>query len=365
MKFSCLQQDLLPPLQQVGRSVGVHSALPVLDNILLSCEGKKLRLAATNLEVGVIKWVPVEVEIEGELTIPAKTFIELISSLGQSKITFESEGEILTVESGKAKVTINGIAASEFPAIPLPDGKGFSFPKHIFLACSQILFATAVDEGRPQLTGVLTKAEGQKLEFVATDGFRLAHLIVPLDKEGAPFKSLIPKRTFEEILRIIAEDSEDQLTISPSQNQNQIVFTIGPTTLSSRLIEGVFPSWEKIIPQKTNTRLILEREEFLKALKLAAIFSASENVVSLELGKDKFQLSSSAKQLGTQENELEAQVEGEQLKIAFNTKFLLDVVSAASSKQLMVEFSGPLSPALIKPVGIEGLEYILMPVRLT
>src|SRR3989344_1167270 len=144
MKFSILQQDLLPALSSVSRSVGVRSTLPVLDNILLSVEGKLLKIAATNLEIGVIKYVPVSDETEGDITVPAKTLVELISGLDQNKITLESEAEILTISSGKFKASINGIAASEFPAIPLASGKGITFPKDVFLTSAQILYAAAV-----------------------------------------------------------------------------------------------------------------------------------------------------------------------------------------------------------------------------
>src|SRR3990172_2637024 len=218
MKFTVLQQDFLPPLQAVARSVGVRSTLPVLDNMLLSIEGKRLKIAATNLEIGVIKYVAVEVKSEGEITVPAKTLVELVSGLGQNKLTLESTGEVLTLQSGKLKASVNGIAASEFPAIPLFSDKGVRFPKEAFLTSSQILFASAVDEGRPVLTGILMDVSDGKLDFVATDGFRLAHRRMDLPKDQTQFKSLIPRRTFEEVLRIISEEDVEEVNISTSEN---------------------------------------------------------------------------------------------------------------------------------------------------
>ena len=365
MKFSILQQDLLPAIQAAGRSVGTRSALPVLDNILLSLDGDNLKIAATNLEIGIIKFVPVKGKVAGEITVPANVLVELVSGLGPSEVEFETTGEILTVASGKLKASVNGIAASEFPAIPLSDGKGISFAKEILHSCGQILFASAVDEGRPVLTGILTEVGEDRVDFVATDGFRLAHRQISLPKSAAGgFKSLIPRRTFEEVLRILAEEEADLVNISPSQNQNQIVFTVGKTVVSSRLIEGAFPAWEKIIPTKVVGRALLDKEELLKSLKLAAVFARSEaNIVVLTTQKDKLTLTSSAKEVGSQENEVEAQVEGETLQVAFNTKFLQDAASASPGSQLMMEFSGALQPALLKPVGVEGLQYIIMPVR--
>lgn len=366
MKISILQQDFLPKLQAVSRSVGVRSTLPVLDNILLSAEGKKLKIAATNLEIGVIKFASIEGVEDGEITVPAKTIVDLISSLGQSKIELETEGETLHIQSGKFKATINGISASEFPAIPLSSSEGISFPKDALLSSSQILFASAVDEGRPVLTGILTDSKDGKLDFVATDGFRLAHRQVDLPKDSPQFRSLIPRKTYEEVLRILAEEEVDQVTISTTENQNQAVFTLGQTIVSSRLIEGNFPLWEKIIPTKMVNRSLVEKEELLKAIKLAAIFAKNEaNILVLNTQKGSLKLSSSAKELGSQQNEVEGEVEGEDLQVAFNTRFLQDAISNTPSTQVMIEFSGSLSAALIKPVGVEGLEYIVMPVRLS
>lgn len=366
MKFNILQQDFLPHLQSVARSVGVRSTLPVLDNLLLSAEKNKLKIAATNLEIGVIKYVDAEVLSPGEITVPAKTLVELISGLGQNKVNLESTGEILSVESGKLKASVNGISAAEFPAIPLSSEKGISFPKEAFLTSAQILFASAIDEGRPVLTGILTDASNGSLNFVATDGFRLAHRQVDLPKDQAQFKSLIPRRTFEEVLRLMSEEEVEQVGISTSENQNQVVFSLGNTIVSSRLIEGQFPAWTKIIPQTIIARALVEKEEFLRAIKLAAIFARNEaNIVVLTTKKNILKLESHTKELGSQENEIEGEVDGEELQIAFNTKFILDAVANAPSTQIMIEFSGPLSAALIKPIGVEGLEYIVMPVRLS
>lgn len=366
MKFSVLQQDLLPALQAVSRSVGVRSSLPVLDNILLSLEGKKLKLSATNLEIGIIKYVSADSLEEGELTIPARTLVELVSDIGQTKIEFESQGEMLNIRSGKFKASINGIAAAEFPAIPLAKDEGCVFDKATLSSCASILFAAAVDEGRPVLTGVLTEVKKGSVDFVATDGFRLAHRQVLLKESPQQFKSLIPKKTFEEVLRVVSEEDMDKITIAVSDNQNQAVFSLGETIISSRLIEGQFPQWEKIIPKEAATRILMDKEELGRALKLASVFARGEaNIISLSSHKGGILLKSSAKELGSQENEVEGSIEGDEMEVAFNGKFLLDAVANCPSSQIMIELSGPLSAALIRPVGVEGLEFIIMPVRMS
>lgn len=362
MKISILQQDLLPVLNSVSRSVGVRSTLPVLGNILLGAEGDKLKVAATNLEIGIIKYISAKILDPGEITIPAKTIVDILSSLGQAEITIETEGDNAIISSAKFKAKINGISSSEFPVIPTTDNFLITLPKETLKGCGQILFAAASDEGRPTLTGVLTQSSGGKLDFVATDGFRLAHRQVAL--ESGEIKSLIPKRTFEEVLRLLEEEQSDQVLLSTSKDQNQIICKIGQTIVSSRLIEGQFPSWEKIIPTEIKTRCLIDKGAFHQAVKLASVFAKSEaNIISLKVSKISLQVSSEAKELGSQSNEIEVDTEGDEMEIAFNGKFLNDVISSVPSVQLMMECSGPLSATLIKPVGVEGLEYILMPVR--
>lgn len=369
MKIKILQQDLYMPLQSVGRSVGVRSTLPVLGNILLQAQKDGLKLSATNLEIGVVKLVKAQVIEEGEITVPAKTFQELAGSLTNLELEIESVGELLKITAPNFQASLNGISSTEFPAIPLSSEKTISLDSDILKnSIPEIAFAAAADESRPILTGILTEIRKDSLEFVATDGFRLAHKKTQLKKgiEGQ-LRSLIPRRTFEEVVRLIAEEPEDQkeVEISVSENQNQMIFKIGNTQLSSRLIEGNFPSWEKSVPTVFQNKTILARDEFIRSVKLASVFAKSEsNIVKIEVKDKKMKLSSEAKEMGGQETEFEVESEGEGIMIAFNAKYLTDALVACASERVIIEFSGNLSPALIKPVGKEGLEYVVMPIRL-
>lgn len=365
MKFTVLQQDFLPAIQTVARSIGSKSALPVLDNILLSIEENRLKISATNLEIGIIKFIPVEVVEAGDVTVPAKTLVDIIAGLKQVKLEIESSNNIIVISAGKFKAKINGMPSSEFPVIPLTSSEGVSFEKSSLQSCAQILFASAVDEGRPILTGILTQASNGFLDFIATDGFRLAHKRVSIEDKNLNFKSLIPRKTYEEVIKILAEENTSVVKISTSGSLNQAIFDFGNTTISSRLIEGNFPVWEKIIPTQIVSKLKIEKTELLKAMKLAAVFARSEsNVIVIKLSKNGIQINSSAKELGNQENEVEGMVEGEDLEIAFNAKFLIDAISNCPSEEVDISFSGALSSTLIKPIGDFGLEYIVMPVRL-
>lgn len=366
MKFSVLQQDLWPALQAVSRSCGVRSQLPVLSHILIQAEEERLKLSATNLEVGIVWWINVDVEEGGEVTVPAKTLTEIVANLAGEKLEFSATSDQLKIQTATFSSTLNGISAVEFPTIPLSGKEAASVdPEILAKILPQVTFAAAIEDGRPILTGVLTEIKGKKLQLVATDGFRLAHKTVDT-QEDVDFKALVPRRTLEEVIRLISENEVDRILLSISEDQNQIVFSLGRAQLSSRLIEGQFPAWEKIIPAKTLARVIVERAELLKAVKLASVFARNDaNVIRLKNFPSKLALSSEAKELGKQEKEIEAKSEGEEIEIAFNAKFLVDALTVINSTQVVLELSGNLSAAILKPIGEEGLEYIIMPVNLS
>lgn len=366
MKLSILQQDLWPALQAVSRSCGVRSQLPVLGNILLQTEGGRLKLAATNLEIGVVKTVRVEIEEEGEITVPAKTFVEMVGNLTNEKLDISTSAEQIQITTPTFSSQLNGISAAEFPTIPLTGKQSiFINPQQLVKALPQIVFAAATEDGRPILTGILTEIKEKKLQLVATDGYRLAHKSMPVEESSA-FKALVPRKTLEEIMRLVSEEEGDQLEVSTSADQNQIIFKFGNTMVSSRLIEGNFPAWEKIIPTEVKSRLILDRGEVLKAVKLASVFARTDaNIIKLKNLSDKIILTSEAKELGSQKKEVEASSEGEEMEIAFNAKFLQDAFSSFNASQATLELSGSLSAALLKPIGEDGLEYIIMPVNLS
>lgn len=367
MKFSILQQDLMPALSAVARSSGVRVQLPVLSNILLQTENGRLKLSATNLEVGVVKYVKAEIIEEGEITVPAKTLTEIVANLAGEKVEFITSSEVLEITTQTFSSKVSGISAAEFPAIPLTGKEAMVIESSIIAkSLPQVVFSAAADDGRPILTGILTEIKEGKLQLVATDGYRLAHKVVPVAKDIS-FKALIPRRTFEEVVRLISEDETDQVKISVSEDQNQVVFSFGSTELSSRLIEGQFPSWEKIIPANPKARIVVDKGEILKAVKLASVFARSEaNIIKLQnLSSGKLILTSEAKEVGQQKKEVEAQTEGEEIQIAFNAKFLADALSAVNTSQVIIELSGNLSAALFKPMGEEGLQYIVMPVNLS
>lgn len=369
MKISIQQPDLLPAVQSVARSCGIRSTLPVLANILLSAKENSLTLSATNLEVGVVKQIPAQVDDAGEVTIPSRAFLDIISSLPSGEIRLESSRDQIKIITPQFNATLNGIPGSEFPSIPLSGDDTISVDGELVSeVLPEISFAAATDEGRPILTGILTQIHGGKLELVATDGFRLSHKTAPLkqaDHQG--FKALVPKRTFEEVVRLIGEEKKaDKIELSTSENKNQLIFKVNHTYLSSRLIEGQYPSWERIIPTSFQMNILVNRMSLVKAIKLASVFAKDNaNILKVETRDNQLIITSEAKELGSQETSVECETKGEHLSIAFNGKYLVDALSACPGEIVRFNLSGTLSPTLIKPQDeAEGLEYVVMPVRL-
>lgn len=368
MKIKVTQQELLPIIQSVSRACGIRSTLPVLANVLLSASGDILTLSATNLEIGVIRQLPAQVEEEGAITLPARTLVEIISSLSSGPIDLEASSDQLKISNPHFSATLNGISANEFPSIPLSSEQSITIESQALSeSLPEISFAAAADDGRPILTGILTQIKKDTLELVATDGFRLAHKTTKVKEEGEDFKSLIPKRTLEEVARLISEEKNvKEVEISTSENQNQVIFKIGSTQLSSRLIEGQYPSWEKIIPSTFENTCTVDRSELLKAIKLASVFAKDNaNIVKIETQDSSLKITSEAKELGEQETSVACQSTGTPLTIAFNSKFLIDALNASPDSKVKVEFSGSMSAALIKPLSESGVEYVVMPVRLS
>ncbi len=274
MKVSCLQENLQRALAQVSRAVATKTALPVLSNVLLATDDGRLKVAATNLEIGITTWVGASVEEEGRITVDARLLAEFVNTLPNDAVQLSSDATrfTLTVQCGRDKAAINGIDADDFPVIPSvgDEAYGASVDAQILREMiSQVEFAAAADDSRPVLAGVLMRFEGQKLTMAAADGFRLA---VREGELAEPVPSrldvIVPARAIRELARLLGDGSEPvRLAITP--NQSQLLARIGETEFLSRLIEGSFPDFRQIIPRDFNTRVELGRDAFLNAVRRA------------------------------------------------------------------------------------------------
>ncbi|MDP3998362.1 MAG: DNA polymerase III subunit beta [bacterium] len=369
MKVSCLQENLNKGLSIVSRLVSSKTQLPVLNNILISTEKERLKLSATNLETGINLWIGAKVEKEGAISISSRALTELISSLPAGQINLGGEGELLRISCGSCEAVLNGLSAKEFPPVPSASGEPLlSIPTDIFSeSISQVALAAAQDEGRPALTGVKWFTESGNLNLVATDGYRLSLKKTSLKNASLDDGLIIPARALWEVAHIAQQEEKKEkgvVSLSVLPGENQVSFSMVNVEIATRLIEGEFPAFAKIIPQETATKVVVERETLLKATKVASIFARdSANIVKWTVGKGKLTLSANSPQVGENSSEMEARVEGEEGEIAFNFRFLLDFLGAVKSKEVVFEMSGPLSPGVFRPSDDDSFLHIIMPVR--
>jgi DNA polymerase-3 subunit beta len=373
MKVSCLQDNLAKGLGVVGRAVSTRSTLPVLANVLLATDGSRLKVSATNLEIVITCWIEATVVEAGATTVPARTLIDLVNALppDQVEMVLNPQSETLHVACGRTEANVKGINAQEFPRVPeAGDEKPIRLEAATFKEMiNQVTFAAATDDARPTLTGIATRFEGNKLTMAATDGFRLslrsAELPGFLDK---PFSIVIPARALNEVARVASDDGSVLITMP--EGRNQIVFSMENIVIVSQLIDGNFPDYNPVIPKRTNTRTVLGTAEFLKACKTADIFAreASHTArVRVDPGDELIQgyavVSATSNETGDNIAQIDASVEGTPIEIAFNVKYMTDVLSVINAPQVALETTTPLDPGVIKPVGKDGYLHIIMPMH--
>ncbi len=369
MKMSCLQENLSKGLSIVGRAVPSRTTMPILGNVLLATDHGQLKLAATNMELSIVHWVGARVETEGDITVPARNFIDLINSLPPDQVNLAIDAVTLSLDltCGTVKASFRGISADEFPLVPEPqEGEGFSVEAaDLSTGLSQVTFAASTDESHPVLTGVLVEFEGDHMTMAAADGFRLSLRSIPLiHPVPLPFSVIVPARALSELMRVIG-NQEEAVIISTTHPHNQILFQLTDTVLNSQLIDGSFPDVRRIIPASCATRVILGREEILQACKRAAIFARDvANIVTMTIEPGEVTVSADSAESGQGSTRLAASVEGNGLEIAFNVRFLIDVLSALDTPQIALELNSATNPGVIKAVGDDAFVHVVMPMHL-
>jgi DNA polymerase-3 subunit beta len=367
MNVQVLQENLSKALTTAARFTSSRAQLPVLGNILLSANRNKLLVSSTNLEISIALSLGAKVGKEGIITVPSRVIADLVANLPSGTITLSTEKEQLTIETEKFHSTISGMNASDFPEIPQSLGKSaFSFPKEEFLeALSQVLFAVSIDETRPVLTGVLLIFKKDQLILVATDGFRLSQKKISLKAGAREGRIILPKTVLMEVLRLSNEGEEILFEIRAKDGQ--CVFGIDETILSSRVLEGEFPDFERIIPKETNLRIDLDKEELLRAVKLSSVFARdSANIVGLKVLKDSIELSAESQLAGSQKTEVEAKIEGKEkdFEISFNYRFLEEFLQVAKGDGVVLEFSTSSAPGVFTDPKDSSFLHLIMPVRI-
>lgn len=376
MKVSCLQENLAEGLSIVGRAVSPRSTLPVLGNVLLATDGGRLKLSATDLEVGINCWIGAKVEEEGATTVPARTFIDLINALppGQVDLELIVRTQTLNLHAARSEANVKGIDAQEFPIVAVPDedAQGIHVqPAVLRSAIEQVAFAAATDESRPILTGVLAQFENEQLTLAAADGFRLSVRTVTLPNAVSdPFSIIIPAQALTELRRVSGEQ-EEPVNIHVTPERNQVIFELTDVVVVSQLIDGNFPDYRQIIPRDRTTHTVLDTAPFLKACKMAQIFARDAANISRiqvdpgsELEPGRLRVSATSAETGEDVSEIDASVEGEPLEIAFNVNYLIDMLSVTDASQVALDTTTSSSPGVIRPVGEDGFTHVIMPMHL-
>lgn len=365
MKIICTQENLAIGLSLVSHVASKNISLPILNNVLIKAEKGGLTLMTTNLEIGIITQVRGKVEREGSITVQAKTLNDYVALLPKENIELELVDQTLHVRATKAKTSMKGVDPSEFPLIPVVEAqREISLPAaQLKEALTSVAFAAAYDETRPEISGVLFQFNGTNLTLAATDSYRLAERTMTLAESVPEYHVIIPMRTAQEIIRIIQEVGD---TVNIRSNDNQIVFTTGGVSLTSRIIEGHYPDYRQIIPQESVTRAIVQVRAFANTVKQASLFcKPGSNDILLIFDKPAGRITVSATnvQIGASESQYETEIAGESNDIIFNHRFLQEGLQNISTDECVIELTTNSSPAVIKPKEKDDYVYIIMPIK--
>ncbi len=367
MKIICLQEKLKKALSLISKITGKNPNLPILNNILIETDKGRLRVSATDLEIGMNIWISAKVEKSGKATVPASILSSFISSLPSDKVRLSTEKYNLIAQEGSYKAEIKGLNPADFPIIPQSKEKPFLFikAKDLQNGLSQVYQAASFSDTRPEISGVFFQVTKENtLKLVATDSFRLAEKTIKKIKGTQQERSFIlPIKTTVELIRTLSEsDAEVKIGIEG----NQVFFDINDIYLTSRLIEGHFPDYERIIPTEFKTDVTVDKDKLLEAIKIASLFVSKINDITFNFSsKGKIEIISSSQEIGSNNSAIKAEVRGEDLSLTFNYRYIIDGLSNIEGKKILLRMNGKEKPLLMKEVSSTDYFYIVMPVRET
>ncbi|QQG40737.1 MAG: DNA polymerase III subunit beta [Candidatus Levyibacteriota bacterium] len=367
MKLQVLSEYLQKKLPFVFKAISSRTQLPVLQNMLLQARNGKLQISGTDLEIGITVYITANIEEEGEVTIPAKSFLELVNTLPLEKVTLETKDQTLIIVTKNTKSVFQTITADEFPKLYEEKGQEVAKlnKKDLQKALSYVLFAASIDTTRAALSGIYVKKDEEdekKFFFVTTDGYRLS-----LKYNTIPFRIekplLISARVLKEVM-MLKNGEDENIKIFMIEKSNQVLFEDGDTIIVGRLIEAQFPVYEKIIPQEVLTKATFDRVDLVKAVKMCSIFAReSANIVKFSVTQDAIIVSANAPQTGENTVTVEAKVTGDDNEIAFNARYLLELLGTIEEEEMVVEMTNPTSPGVFKIKGDPTFLHLIMPIR--
>lgn len=364
MRVICARKDLYEGVQTAGRAVSPRTSLPILGHLLITAEDERLRIAATDLEIGMECIVEANVQEPGSMTVPARVLTEILAALPDTDVALSvDESHTASLKCGTSDFSILGLPPEEFPMLPEVREEVKLTIEHDALreGVRKTAFAISPDESRAILTGILMQVTGEGLKLVSTDSHRLCLYDCPIVECEGAVNAIVPGRAMNELTRVVPEgEGTVAISISPSQ----IMFQVGDTVLISRLIEGQFPNFEKVVPADHNRRLTIPTEQFLHSMRRAAIVArenSNRTMVRTENGT--LVITAESGSVGRVHEEVEVIKEGDDLKMAFSSKYLLDVLGVIDTEAIEVELSGDVSPAVVRPQGQDDYLYVVMPMQ--
>ena len=371
MNVTCLQENLARGLGIVGRAVAVRSTLPITSNVLIATDHGRIKLAATNLDIALSCWIGGQIEEEGAITVPARLLGDFVNSLPPEKITLTlaPRAKQIKLTCARNEATIGGMDADDFPPIPAVEGDTLEIDaKGLREAITQVVFSAATDDSRPVLTGIDLVVEGDRVTFAAADGFRLAVRHLQLRKKVAERQEVIvPARALSELNRLL-QDQEDPVKMTFNASKTQVLFALKDVELVAQLIQGTFPDYSRLVPKEWGSRAVVEVRDFLQETKIASIFARDGSGivrVTFQAGEDgapgRMTIAARAEEIGDNQGELDAQVEGEPAKIAFNGRYLQDVLQVLDGGRVALETTGPSQPGVIRPLENDNYVHVVMP----
>lgn len=373
MRLIGLQENLKRGLNLVGHVTTKNINLPILNNILIKAENGNIELISTNLEIGVIHQLRGKIESEGQFTVDSKLITEYVNLLnGSEKVKLEEKDGELKLECGSYKTKIKGEPAKEFPLIPV-------IPKDAYFGCeindfkkalNSVIFAVSTSENRVELTGVLFSFLKDKLSLAATDSYRLAESEIKVINKGAKddIKVIVPAKTAQEFLRILnsidLNSLESEADVKIYLAENQVLFTVDSVDLISRLINGHYPDYKQIIPTQSQTEILVDRPELIRAVKASALFSKTGiNDVTLKFSKNKIIVSAFSGASGESQVEVEANISGGENEITINYRYLIDGLNNIGGDLVRIGILNSNTPCVLKAEKEGGYLYIIMPIR--
>lgn len=364
MKLTVITTNLKDGLERVGHAITTSGTLPILSYVLLRAKKSGLEIVSTNLEIGIKSQIRAKVDKQGEAVVPFKTLYEFITNNPDEKINLEKKNEGIEIKTNHFKANLLGANTDEFPLLPqLEEYDEVRVKKDDFVQGAQkVVIAPAADETRPVLSGVLFWFSKQELILAGTDSFRLAEQRIKQDKKiSKEVKLILPAKVVQVALRILAKSLASDFTIRFSENQ--LEFLIDDNSIVGRLIEGEYPDYQQIIPKSYQCRLQIDKNEFVKTLKILSSFSQEGNKeIKFDISKQAV-LEARSAQIGSNKAQLEAKIEGEPIKISFNASFLLDGLSVIDDEEVVFDLSGELSPGVLKGKKDSSFTYLVMPLK--